>query len=47
MIDRVVVHSAGIPAHEAVDAKLKPQPLELLRHPTRCQRVLRNAVFWA
>ncbi|MDO8286762.1 MAG: arsenical pump-driving ATPase [Rhodoferax sp.] len=35
MIDGVVVHSGGIPAHEAVEAWLKPQPLELLRSPTR------------
>jgi len=35
MIGGVVVHSGGIPAHEAVEAWLKPQPLELLRRPTR------------
>jgi arsenite-transporting ATPase len=35
MIDGVVVHSGGIPAHEAVEAWLKPQPLELLRQPSR------------
>ena len=35
MVDGVVVHSGGIPAHEAVQAWLTPQPLELLRHPTR------------
>ncbi len=35
MINGAVVHSGGIPAHEVVEAWLKPQPLELLRHPTR------------
>lgn len=35
MIDGIVVHSGGIPAHEAVQAWLTPQPLELLRRPTR------------
>jgi arsenite-transporting ATPase len=35
MIGGAVVHSGGIPAHETVEAWLKPQPLELLRHPTR------------
>jgi arsenite-transporting ATPase len=35
MLDGVVVHSGGIPAHQAVEAWLTPQPLELLRHPTR------------
>jgi len=35
MVDGVLVHSGGIPAHEAVQAWLTPQPLELLRRPTR------------
>jgi arsenite-transporting ATPase len=35
MVGGALVHSGGIPAHEAVEAWLKPQPLELLRHPTR------------
>jgi len=28
-------HSGGLPAHEKVEAWLKPAPLDLLRHPTR------------
>ncbi len=35
IIDGVLVHSGGIPAHEKVAAWLKPPPLELLSHPTR------------
>ena len=35
MIGGAVVHSGGIPAHESVEGWLKPQPLELLRNPTR------------
>jgi arsenite-transporting ATPase len=35
IIDGVVVHSGGIPAHEKVARWLLPPPLELLNHPTR------------
>ncbi len=35
IVDGVIVHSGGIPAHERVAAWLKPPPLELLNHPTR------------
>jgi arsenite-transporting ATPase len=35
IVDGVLVHSGGIPAHEKVAAWLKPPPLELLKYPTR------------
>ncbi len=35
MIDGQIVHSGGLPSHEAVQAWLKPQALGFLRHPTR------------
>ena len=35
MIDGLVVHSGGIPSHEAVQAWLKPGPIGFLRQPTR------------
>ena len=35
MIDKVVVCSGSLPPYEAVEARLKPGPLELLRNPTR------------
>ncbi len=35
IIDGVLVHSGGIPAHEKVARWLVPPPLELLNHPTR------------
>ena len=35
IIGGVVVHSGGIPAHQKVEAWLKPQPLQLLSQPTR------------
>nr|WP_315489714.1 arsenical pump-driving ATPase [uncultured Rhodoferax sp.] len=35
MVDGVVVHSGGIPAHQTVEAWLRPQRLGMLSHPTR------------
>jgi len=35
IIGGVVVHSGGIPAHQKVEAWLKPPPLQLLSQPTR------------
>jgi arsenite-transporting ATPase len=35
MIDGKVVHSGGIPSHEAVQTWLKPGPIGFLNHPTR------------
>jgi arsenite/tail-anchored protein-transporting ATPase len=35
MIDGKVVHSGGIPSHEAVKVWLKPGPIGFLNHPTR------------
>jgi arsenite-transporting ATPase len=35
MVDGQLVHSGGIPTHQAVALWLSPKPLELLNHPTR------------
>jgi arsenite-transporting ATPase len=35
IIDGQVVHSGGLPSHEAVQAWLKPAPIGFLTHPTR------------
>ena len=35
MVDGQLVHSGGIPSHQAVELWLKPKPLTLLNHPSR------------
>lgn len=35
MVDGQLVHSGGVPSHQAVELWLKPKPLALLNHPSR------------